>query len=899
MSDPTNDIADAHAATKSWRQRLWWVRDTLLSPDFEPTPANLAALAVYLRFLSNGQLACEEDGRHYRPNHHADAAEKIEAALERMAGPDTDWLLRRIFPHLPSWAADFRRSEPLTRIRDIAHRNDIPHDLKQEIKRRLQNKLHRCAGPEDLRTCEEMLARFTAPGAHYPPAFVSEFRTFHAELREFFNAAGLDDRLRETASDPALADAASALLTAKADGAEPAGTLERLTALRRSIADRLPTAEPFARSRLRLTDIALEDFAFALLSDAANRLGGNSAGRNRSGSEAVPPQDPTNGLADASGSSGRAAWEVLLRLAGHAAENLRLSGTDPEEAAAVASELAAWAEGFDPAERFHLLRLRATLQRAARLAAGYADRANAVLAPVAERLGRLLGVAEPAVRVFAESDIRSHVAFQLSKLCGAGLAAARRALALPPWEAVVAGTAVGTLLRAGSLTELESQPGPLVVLLGRAEGDEEIASAAAGIVSAHPIPQLSHLGVRARQARVPFAAAESPDALREFDALLGKTVRLTVTAEGMGLAALPPGGIGDGGERAADRATMDRAATSPPGRDDGRLLLPEVVASREACALPLQQVRRETAGAKADAARRLRELAAESGGLFAAPRGLAVPFGVMELAVDADPAGAKEYADLVARADSAGRDAVPARLRGLLAGLPVAEAITAAVAEEFGPAARLAVRSSANGEDLETLAGAGLYESVLNVPAGDADAVADAVRRVWASLWTRRAAASRAQAGITHDRVRMAVLIQEMVAPDLSFILHTADPQTGRRGAVVAELAVGLGEVLASAGEPGTPYRLECGRDQVRLTACSSFSFALRPGADGGVLRERLDHSRVRLSADRAFAESVGRRLAAVGAVLEERLGGPQDVEGVLDAAGTVHVVQSRPQQGL
>ncbi len=30
--------------------------------------------------------------------------------------------------------------------RDIAHRNDIPQDLKQEIKHTLQNKIHRSAG---------------------------------------------------------------------------------------------------------------------------------------------------------------------------------------------------------------------------------------------------------------------------------------------------------------------------------------------------------------------------------------------------------------------------------------------------------------------------------------------------------------------------------------------------------------------------------------------------------------------------------------------------------------------------------------------------------------------------------------------------------------------------------
>ncbi len=51
-----------------------------------------------------------------------------------------------------SATSSFTRKEPLTRIRDIAHRNDIPKELKKEIKNTLQNKLHRCAGLEDLAT---------------------------------------------------------------------------------------------------------------------------------------------------------------------------------------------------------------------------------------------------------------------------------------------------------------------------------------------------------------------------------------------------------------------------------------------------------------------------------------------------------------------------------------------------------------------------------------------------------------------------------------------------------------------------------------------------------------------------------------------------------------------------
>jgi phosphoglucan,water dikinase len=292
----------------------------------------------------------------------------------------------------------------------------------------------------------------------------------------------------------------------------------------------------------------------------------------------------------------------------------------------------------------------------------------------------------------------------------------------------------------------------------------------------------------------------------------------------------------------------------------------------------------------------LLEVATASGDLFRAPRGLAVPFGVMELALD--KAGLQgEYQTLCNRVhDAAGAelDDTLTQLHTLIAGLAAPDAVVAAVAACFGPQTRLAVRSSANGEDLEHLAGAGLYESVVGVVPAD---VAKAVAQVWSSLWTRRAALSRRQAGIAPERIRMAVLVQELVAPDLSFIMHTVDPLTGDRGEALVELAVGLGETLASANQPGTPARLSCNRRDgtARLTACATFSLALRP-PDGR--SERLDYSRVALSADPNFARELGRRLAQVATRIEEVFGGPQDVEGVV-ADGVIHLVQARPQQGL
>ncbi|HYT89619.1 MAG TPA: PEP/pyruvate-binding domain-containing protein, partial [Gemmataceae bacterium] len=237
------------------------------------------------------------------------------------------------------------------------------------------------------------------------------------------------------------------------------------------------------------------------------------------------------------------------------------------------------------------------------------------------------------------------------------------------------------------------------------------------------------------------------------------------------------------------------------------------------------------------------------------------------------------------------------RLRELVRTLPLPEEIGKAVTAFFGPDARLAVRSSANGEDLEHLAGAGLYDSVINVPT---TAAPQAIAQVWASLWTRRVTISRTQAGIPHERIRMAVLLQELVTPDLSFILHTVNPVSGNRDEAVAELAVGLGEVLASANVPGTPYRLVCDRKTgaVRLLTCATFSVALRPTLQGGIEEERLDYSRVPLSADPGATPRLGKRLAALATFLEDKLGQPQDVEGVCLGA-EIHIVQARPQQGL
>ena len=126
------------------------------------------------------------------------------------------------------------------------------------------------------------------------------------------------------------------------------------------------------------------------------------------------------------------------------------------------------------------------------------------------------------------------------------------------------------------------------------------------------------------------------------------------------------------------------------------------------------------------------------------------------------------------------------RLRALVAGAPLpeglAEQVRSAVAALACP---VAVRSSATAEDLPDASFAGQQETVLGVVGGDA--VLEAIRRCWASLWTDRAIAYRAEQGFSHEEVSLAVVVQRMIAADAAGVAFTADPVTGRRDRIVIE----------------------------------------------------------------------------------------------------------------
>ncbi|KAL6564149.1 Phosphoglucan, water dikinase, chloroplastic [Orobanche minor] len=156
------------------------------------------------------------------------------------------------------------------------------------------------------------------------------------------------------------------------------------------------------------------------------------------------------------------------------------------------------------------------------------------------------------------------------------------------------------------------------------------------------------------------------------------------------------------------------------------------------------------------------------------------------------------------------------------------------------------------------MSAAGLYESIPNVSPSNPVIFGHAIARVWASLYTRRAVLSRIYVGVPQKTAMMAVLVQEMLSSDLSFVLHTLSPSDKDGNFMESEIASGLGETLAS-GTRGTPWRLSSGKfdGSVKTLAFANFSEEIVVKgvgpADGEVVKLTVDYSGKALTVDPIF----------------------------------------------
>ena len=182
-----------------------------------------------------------------------------------------------------------------------------------------------------------------------------------------------------------------------------------------------------------------------------------------------------------------------------------------------------------------------------------------------------------------------------------------------------------------------------------------------------------------------------------------------------------------------------------------------------------------------------------------------------------------------------------------------------------------AVRSSAVGEDGDRLSFAGQFETVLGV-AGRIDELSDALRKCWRSAFGARVLDYRRRSGTVSDAARLAVVIQRLVSGDASGVLFTLDPVTGDRTRMRVSACRGLGEALVSGAVDADEYVIRSDGAEIETRT------AMDAAGRGGRVLER----------DALVT------LAAVGRRIEEREGGPRDIEWTM-LDGELWILQARP----
>ena len=116
--------------------------------------------------------------------------------------------------------------------------------------------------------------------------------------------------------------------------------------------------------------------------------------------------------------------------------------------------------------------------------------------------------------------------------------------------------------------------------------------------------------------------------------------------------------------------------------------------------------------------------------------------------------------------------------------------------DEYGKNTDVAVRSSATAEDLPDASFAGQQETFLNVEGEDA--LIDACKKCFASLFTNRAISYRVDKGFDHLSIALSIGVQKMVRSDLASagVIFSIDTETGFKDAVLITGSYGLGETV-------------------------------------------------------------------------------------------------------
>ena len=238
-----------------------------------------------------------------------------------------------------------------------------------------------------------------------------------------------------------------------------------------------------------------------------------------------------------------------------------------------------------------------------------------------------------------------------------------------------------------------------------------------------------------------------------------------------------------------------------------------------------------------------------------------------------------------------------AAIQKLINSREISEAIASQLRQAYASLAgdpAVAVRSSANAEDLPGLSFAGQQDTYLNVKGGEA--LLKAVRNCWASLWTAQAISYRHENDIEQGSVAMAVVVQIMVPADVAGILFTANPATGERTEMIVNASFGLGEAVVGGQVTPDTFVVDRESKNVKETMIGPKEQMIVSDGEQGT---KLTDVKVADRDQSSLSDALLKDLVELTLKVEKNYDGlPQDIEWAI-VDGKISLLQSRPITNL
>lgn len=238
-------------------------------------------------------------------------------------------------------------------------------------------------------------------------------------------------------------------------------------------------------------------------------------------------------------------------------------------------------------------------------------------------------------------------------------------------------------------------------------------------------------------------------------------------------------------------------------------------------------------------------------------------------------------------------DAVEKQIKDLILASEMPESVRKQAQEAYAPfiGKKIAVRSSAQGEDSAQLSFAGQLSTFLFVTSEEQ--AIQKLKECWASGYSARGLSYRLQNKISLEiTIEVAVVFQEMLDSEKSGVLFTCDPVQGKSDQIIVNSVYGVGEGLVSGLLDADSFTLKKSDGSVLHQELAEKTSKLVQGdSHEGTQEVAVEASLVQPA---SLSPTELQTLAELGRNIEKFYRFPQDVEwGYRD--GKFYLLQSRP----